>query len=120
MELLLQQATNRQRIEGYGAGNFTINGIRHEGSLLVLPESVLSWDGELSADSILNVLPPDAQVEVLIIGTGASLRLLSPDFRSAMKQRAIAADAMDTGAACRTFNVLASEERRVAVALLAL
>ena len=59
------------------------------------------------------------QIEVLLVGTGRDLVPLQPGLRQALRERQIAAEAMSTGAAVRTFNVLLAENRAVAAALIA-
>lgn len=124
MDLSLQLASSRQRIDGYGSGGFVVNGVRHTGNLIVLPDATLPWAcadmASLDAAVLADLLPTDPAIEVLIIGCGLSMVPLSESFRSTMRQRGISVDSMDSGAACRTFNVLASEERLVAVVLFAI
>jgi uncharacterized protein len=115
---------SRQVVQAYGSGGFRIAGVEHAGSLLVFPDRTLAWPPasvtEVSLESLAEVLKPGAGVEVLLVGTGARLVFLAPALRAALRERGVVADAMDTGAACRTFNVLLAEERRVAAALIAL
>ena len=58
-------------------------------------------------------------VEILLIGCGPRFLMLAPGLKRALGDAGLAVDAMDTGAACRTYNVLRAEERRVAAALIA-
>jgi uncharacterized protein len=116
-------AEGRQIIESYGNGRFRIAGVVHTGSVIVFPTATIPWPreaiGTLDLDSLEPVLSADPAVEVLLIGCGPRLVPLPRDLRQALRHRGIGADPMDTGAACRTFNVLLSEERRVAAALIA-
>lgn len=105
----------RKIITGYGGGGFKINHEFIEGSLLVFPGSVLAWNG-----SDYSAVLESTGIELLLIGTGTSLIPLDPAIRASLKAKGISADVMDTGAACRTFNVLLSEERRVAAAVVAI
>ncbi len=116
-------AAGRQVVQSYGGGGFRISGVAYEGSVIVLPEQVLAWPvadptgvGEAALSPVIGAEPA---VEILLIGTGETMRPMSPELRAALKQHGIIADAMDTGAACRTFNVLIAEDRRVAAALIA-
>jgi uncharacterized protein len=113
----------RQIIQAYGDGGFRISGIRHEGSVLVLPERTLPWAAvdaaELTAEAVLALLPTDLAVEIFLLGTGARMAAVMPEMRRRFRQAGIALEVMDTGAACRTYNVLLVEERRVAAALTA-
>ena len=65
------------------------------------------------------MLAPDAGVDLLLLGCGAAMRPVAPALRAALRKAGIAVEPMDTGAACRTFNVLLAEGRRVAAALVA-
>jgi uncharacterized protein len=108
---------SRQVITGYGGGGFKINGEFTDGSLLVFADRVVPLeipDGLIEPKHIQPVLERK-DVELLLIGTGKQMRPIQPAIRSALKAQSIACDVMDTGAACRTYNVLQSEERRVAV-----
>lgn len=113
----------RQVIESYGGGSFTVAGERYRGSILVLPDWTVSWSltaiEELSLESLEPVLAAEPPVEVLLIGCGAAMAFIEPDLRQAASARGVALEPMDTGAACRTYNVLMAEDRRVAAALIA-
>lgn len=114
----------RKLITGYGAGGFKINGEAHEGNLLILQDHVESWKqadahtiNESSLSLFLNA-PPQA-VEILLIGTGRVFAFVDISVRHALRAKDIALEVMDTGAACRTYNVLLAEERRVGIAAIA-
>lgn len=111
-----------QVVQGYGNGGFTIGDTRHESAVLVLPERTVSWSvtafSEVTCESLSPLFDADAGLEILLIGCGEKMEFLLPSLRQEIRDRGPVADAMDTGAACRTFNVLLSEGRRVAAALL--
>ncbi len=113
-----------QFIDAYGDGGFRISGKRYEGSVLILPANTLGWPvsamSELSPESLAPVVGAVPAVELLIIGCGRQLVRISEDLRQFLKQAGIVVEPMDTGAACRTFNVLQGEQRRIAAALIAL
>ena len=113
-----------QIIQDYGGGGFRIGGGRHEGSVLVFPTRTLAWPvsamAELTLDSLAPVTAPEVDVKILLIGCGREMALPAADLRHALAGRGIAVETMETGAACRTFNVLVGEERAVAAALIAL
>lgn len=113
----------RRLIESYGAGGFRIAGERHEGAVLVLPDGVMSWAKDnlaaLTIDDLAPVLAVDPRPEILLIGCGLRTAFIAPPLRQALREAGITVDAMDTGAACRTYNVLLAEERRVTAALIA-
>jgi uncharacterized protein len=115
--------SDRQVIQSYGDGGFRISGKRYEGSVLLFPLQVLDWAvsaaegitiGSLSA--VADVSPP---VEILLIGTGKQMTAIPAELRRHFRGLRVALEVMDTGAACRTYNVLQAEDRRVAAALVA-
>jgi len=114
---------DRQVIESYGDGGFKVSGRRHRGSVLVFPEETLSWPvaavDAVTLDSLRPVWDGARGVEVLLLGCGAAPALVAPDLRAALRERGVALEAMDSGAACRTYNILLSEERQVAAAVIA-
>ena len=123
MELTRIAPEGRQLIQAHREGGFTVAGVRHEGSVLVLPDRTLPWDiGELAAvtpESLAPILEA-GQVEILILGCGQRFGLPSAELRQALRAQGVVTESMDTRAACRTFNVLVAEDRRVAAALIAL
>jgi len=110
-------------IKSYGGGGFRIAGVRHEGSQIVYADGVVAWPAAIldaDAETALLAALDDVQgVELLLIGCGPSAQMLSVELRQALRERHIAVDGMDTGAACRTFNVLLQEGRQAAAALIA-
>lgn len=117
--------TDRPRarfIEAYGGGGFRVDGEAHHGSIIVLPDRVEPWPvpeiGSLTLDSLQPVIVSTGAVEILLIGCGARFAMVPLALRRALAEAGLMVDAMDTGAACRTYNVLRSEERRVAAALI--
>jgi uncharacterized protein len=114
----------RQLIQGYDAGGFRIAGIRHTGSVLVLPERTLAWPvaapEHITAESLAPIRAAGPAVEILVLGCGPRFVMIPAELRAALKAEGIVVEAMDTGAACRTFNLLLVEDRRVAAALIAL
>lgn len=113
----------RRVIDGYGGGGFRVAGETHRGSTLVLPGGTFPWPvteiANLSVESLAPVIASDPRPEILLIGCGRSAAMIPPVLRHALREQGIVIDAMDTGAACRTYNVLLAEERRVAAALIA-
>ena len=120
MKLQLAGASARNTITGYGAGYVLVNGARHDRNLIVLPDRVLPWNAggfeSLGAENFIELARLD--LEVVLIGTGATLRFPSPQVTRPLVDARIGFEVMDVQAACRTYNILASEERRVAAALL--
>ena len=113
---------DRQVIDSYANGGFRVASTFYHGGVIVFPDRTLSWPVDsvdaLTAESLGPVFEEFPPIEVLLIGCGPKMLLLPSSFRNAIKGRGPAVDIMATGAACRTYNVLLGEERRVAAALL--
>lgn len=111
----------RAPIDSYGNGGFRFAGMSHRGSLLCLPSGIYGWDpdGRIDREALSRVFDEADGIEVLLVGTGREMEPLGGDLAAALKERGIVADAMSTGAAVRTFNVLLAEDRAVAAALVA-
>lgn len=118
-----QLAPDRQVVQRYGEGGFTVSGVRHEGSLLVFPDHVRPWPvtamAELSLASLEALRQPGPAPDILVVGSGAAFHLFPADLREALRPWGVVVEVMATPAACRTYNVLLAEERRVAAALIA-
>lgn len=105
----------------YGTGYVTVNQMRHENNLIVLPDRIIEdWDvGSFEQlapehfDFLLSLQP-----EMVLFGTGTTLRFPHPRLTRALIESSIGVEVMDTSAACRTYNILTDEGRRVAAALL--
>jgi uncharacterized protein len=107
-------------ITAYGEGYVQVNNQRHESSLIVMPDQVIPWDaGSFDSLSTENFsFLKDLNVEILLLGTGPRQRFPHPSLTAPLAQAGIGLEVMDLKAACRTYNVLVAEERRVAAALL--
>jgi uncharacterized protein len=123
MELTDNVAKGRQVIEAYGDGTFRVSGTVHRGSVVVFVDRTLAWQvsdmTEVSAESLAAVGQAEPTVEVLLLGCGAKAAMVPKALRAALRETGVVIDAMDTGAACRTFNLLMAEGRRAAAALIA-
>jgi len=112
----------RQVIQAYGEGHFRVSGIVHKGSVIVLPERTILWPvvalTDVTLESLEAVVTADPKVEILLLGCGRQPAPLKTALRGALKKSGIGVELMDTGAACRTYNVLLSEDRHVAAALI--
>ncbi len=95
----------------------------YEGSVVVFPEHSLPWDiapdAPVTFDALTPVLDAAEPPDILLIGCGAAFGPAPPGLRRQLKAAGMALEWMDTGAACRTFNVLLSEGRACAAALIA-
>lgn len=124
MKLHASAASALHTFSGYGDGFVMVNGQRHEGGtaggIIVMPEHMQPWDvagfdalTEADFQVFLELKP-----EILLLGTGPKQRFPHPRLTRALMERRIGVEAMDVQAACRTYNILMAEERRVAAALL--
>jgi uncharacterized protein len=105
---------------GYGEGYVLINGERRQTSVVVLPERTVEWPASgfdaLTPEDFAFVL--DLKPEIVLLGTGERQRFPHPRLTRALAEAGIGVEVMDVQAACRTYNILVAEERRVAAALL--
>jgi len=100
---------------------FRIAGVVHEGSVLVFPDRTLAWDARDFDTITLAALAPvaSAATGILVIGCGPAFLPAPAGLREGLKAHGLVLEWMDTGAACRTFNVLLAEDRPCAAALIA-
>ena len=122
MELTPIVPADRQVVERYGPAGFRVSGQFHQGSVIVFPDRTLAWAASEPAAITFEALAPVVEaggVEILVVGLGRNFGVLPAALRTRLRDAGIAVEAMDTGAACRTYNVLLSEGRRVAAALIA-
>jgi uncharacterized protein len=121
MDLIPIVPAGRQVIESYGPAGFRISGLAYETSVLVFPDRTLVWNvasfADITESSLRPVVEPGG-IEILLLGCGRAMRPVPMALRQALKAAGIGVDAMDTGAACRTFDVLMGEDRRVVAALI--
>lgn len=112
-----------QVIQSYGPAGFRVAGVDYPGSILISAMSttdlaVTTLD-ELTMDDFARLWTIDPPLEVVLVGTGTTHDILPIELKNALKAKRVGVDAMSTGAAARTFNILLGEERRVAALLLA-
>jgi uncharacterized protein len=121
LEVTPVNPTGRPFIERYGPGGFRISGTIFTGAVLILPDEARAWPVSTLADvtpDSLKLVAERGGIEILLLGCGRRMQMVPKLVREALRAVGIVIDAMDSGAACRTYNVLAAEERRVAAALL--
>lgn len=116
-DMMPPPAAGAQIIQSYGAGSFRISNQQYTTAVLVLPTRTMEWKGELSEEMLAQLAAEKPPIELLLIGTGARHAQLPSAWRQTLRAQGIASDSMDTGAACRTYNVLLAEGRAVAAAL---
>ena len=112
-----------QIINSYGKGGFRIAKKSVIGAQFVLQRHTLAWpvrtEQDISADDLLSLLQ-DTDVDLLVLGLGECPQSHLPDISSALRDKGIKLEVMSTAAACRTWNVLLTEDRKAAAGLLAL
>jgi uncharacterized protein len=121
LKLHADPLTHLNTVTAYGPGFIEINKVRHDGSVVVAPESpvtawlVASFDALRAEDfaALLSLGP-----EVVILGTGRRQRFPHPRLTRPLHEARIGVEVMDTPAACRTYNILMAEGRRVVAAVL--
>ena len=110
-------------LDAYGNGGFRFAEMSHKGSLLCLPTGMHAWSvsspRELTLESLQPILDQSDRIDVLLIGLGSDITAIDPAIRTALRDRQIIVEATQTGGAIRTYNVLLSEDRQVAAALIA-
>ena len=120
MKLHAAGPTGVNTITGYGEGYVSVNGERQVSSVIVLPDRIVPWPATafeaLTAEdfSFLKQLTP----EIVLLGTGPRQRFPHPRLTAPLAEARIGLEVMDVQAACRTYNILVAEERKVAAALL--
>ena len=118
MELTRHQIPGHQIIERYGPSGFRVSGTVYLGPVLVFPDRTVAWEAAAMTEASLAPVVEHGGVELLLVGLGRHMAPVAAVLRASLKARGIAIEAMETGAACRTYNVLLAEDRHVAAALL--
>ena len=113
--------SGQQVIQSYAGGQFKVSGTAYEGAVIVMPSGVETWlvkdVSKLVLEDFQPLIAQAGDIDVVLLGCGKQIQFLQPDLRKSLKNNDLSVDVMDTGAACRTYNVLMAEERRVAAAL---
>jgi uncharacterized protein len=125
MDLTPLIPAGRQIVESYGSGRFRVSGRAFEGSILVLTDRTAAWPvadiASMTLDGLTEVVEAAraGTIDLLLVGCGARMAPIPAQLRQALRDVGVVVEPMDTGAACRTYNVLMAEGRRVAAALIA-
>jgi uncharacterized protein len=114
-------------IAAHGAGAFAFAGMLHEGSILATPQGVRAIDATTVDDLDSSALAPliaecaerPGSIEFLVLGTGARMAPIGRPLKDALRRAGLRFEAMATGPALRVYNIMQSENRRVAAALIA-
>jgi uncharacterized protein len=114
----------RHLIDAYGSGGFRFGDMSHKGSVLALPSGIWALPvaefSALTPNSLKTLFAvPKGEVELLLIGVGVEMRLVPESLKFRLRECGIRVEAMQTGAAARTYNILVAENRKVAAALIA-
>jgi uncharacterized protein len=113
----------RAPIDAYGNGGFRFADMSHRGSILCLPSGIYAWppteSSEIEPAAFAPVFAEKSALGLLLLGTGRRQQMPGGEVRRAFAEAGVALEAMDTGAACRTYNVLLAEGRPAGAALLA-
>lgn len=111
-----------QIIQSYNDGGFRVSGTRYEGAVLVHGSQTQAWDVNdfpaLKEEDFSNLAENSADIDVVLLGVGARMQFLPKVLKVRLKELGLHVEVMDSAAACRTYNVLIAEERRVVAALL--
>ena len=102
-------------VEGYGPGFFRIGGEVLRGPVITGPAGTYAWGGLEDSQALMDLTD---QIDVLFVGTGEDVAHLPDDLLNRLQEAGLGVEAMSSPAACRTYNVLLSEGRRIALALL--
>jgi uncharacterized protein len=121
LKLHLSNLSGSNAFTGYGEGYVMVNRQRYEHNLVVLPDRIVTdWQAagfdQLSAADFARLA--ELAPEIVLLGTGSRLRFPRPELTRALYEARIGLEVMDIQAACRTYNILAAEERKVVAALL--
>ncbi len=121
MQISVTNLNDGFAIQSYADGLVVINQVRHTRSLIVMPDRVIpEWSpgcfDDLSDQDFQQLV--DLEPEIIILGTGKKQRFPSPALYTSIMVKGIGFEIMDTAAACRTYNILMSEGRRIVAALM--
>ncbi len=110
-------------IQAYKSGTFKISGESYGGAIIVTPEACHNWPCEaafehLKIKDFAPVIEKSEEIDVFLFGTGNHIQFLPKALKTELKQNGVHVEVMDTGAACRTYNVLMAEGRRVMALLM--
>lgn len=118
-------SADAQVIQSYTQGYFKVSSVKYDGAILVSPEGTQDWVAaqgkrveDLVEKDFMEWLEKCPNIDMILLGTGKSIKFLEQELRQTLKQKGLNIECMDTGAACRTYNVLMAEGRRVVAALI--
>ncbi|MDG2298018.1 MAG: Mth938-like domain-containing protein [Planktomarina sp.] len=115
MELSEINFAEGRPVDGYGPNFFRISGEVFEGKIVVLPGFCGSW---LGFDDASPFLEAASELDVVFVGTGSQIHQIPATFRSKLEEGGIGVEIMNSPTACRTYNIMLSEGRRIGLALI--
>lgn len=121
LKLHLSKPVEKNIFSGYGSGYVVVNNKKYENSMITMPDKIIAdWQAstveKLTEEHFKLLIPYEP--EIILLGTGTTLRFPSPLVTKNLLESKIGIEVMDTNAACRTYNILMAEGRNVAAALL--
>ncbi len=121
LKLHLSKPVEKNIFSGYGSGYVVVNKKKYENSMITMPDKIIEdWQAstveKLTEEHFKLLIPYEP--EIILLGTGATLRFPSLLVTKNLLESKIGIEVMDTNAACRTYNILMAEGRNVAAALL--
>ena len=111
--------TGRLPVDSYGAGGFRIDDEWHSGSVVLSPGGLHGFTAPVDLEDLVPLVAQAAEIDVVLIGQGAEIAPLAAPLRVALEEARLGVEIMSTASACRTYNMLLAEDRRVAVVLVA-
>lgn len=116
-------AEGQQIVQSYAGGVFRISGESYQSAVILTPEQTTLWDIDkevdaLTLDDFEPIINLASEYDVFLFGSGSMIQFLPKELKNQLRAKGVSFDVMDTGAACRTYNVLMAEGRRVLVVML--
>ncbi|XP_065408963.1 NADH dehydrogenase [ubiquinone] 1 alpha subcomplex assembly factor 3 isoform X4 [Chrysemys picta bellii] len=122
LKLMERESPSMMLIDGYTSWGFTINGDKVVGPCAIIPRAILQWNvgsyQDITKESLVLFRLLEPRIEILVLGVGDKVERLEPGVLKFMRECGIAVEVQDTPNACATFNILISERRATAAALI--
>lgn len=119
MEINLYRSQDSLAVDRYGADGFQVSGQSYSTAIMLRADACQAWHPShpLSLDCFAAASDFLQGCDVVLLGSGAKAAFLAPSMRAALKDMGLSVEVMDTGAACRTYNVLLGDGRKVGALL---
>ncbi len=113
----------QQIIQAYAGGEFRVSSVKYNHAIIVQPHETIEWKNvndfdALRLEDFQPLIDNSDDIDVVLLGAGSSMQFFNPKLKAELSKRGLVIETMDTGAACRTYNVLMAEGRRVVAAML--